>query len=103
MFSDIIEIHSQFSEQGLLDTRTHINILDDFNINHKNLQKLNTLWKDLTEAKKEFENLNEEKQNQQRIRENIKYDLEELKSLNPFTNEFSTKPLADGPSSYLWK
>ena len=88
LFSDIIEIHSQFSEQGLLDTSTHINILDDFGTHHKNLQKLNTLWKDLTKAKKEVENLNEGKQDQQRIKENIKYDLEELKNLNPVTNEF---------------
>ncbi len=88
LFNDIIEIHSQFSEQGLLDTSTHINILDDFGTNHKNLQKLNTLWKDLTEAKKEFENLNKEKQNQQRIKENIKYDIDEIKDLNPVINEF---------------
>ena len=38
LFSDIIEIHSQFSEQGLLDTSTHINILDDFGTHHKNLK-----------------------------------------------------------------
>ena len=88
LFSDIIEIHSQFSEQGLLDTSTHINILDDFGDNINNLQKLNKLWKDLTDAKKEFENLNEEKQDQQRIKENIKYDLDELKNLNPIVNEF---------------
>ena len=88
LFNDIIEIHSQFSEQGLLDTSTHINILDDFGTNINNLQKLNKLWKDLTEAKKEFENLNEEKQNQQRNKENIKYDLDELKNLNPIVNEF---------------
>ena len=88
LFSDIIEIHSQFSEQGLLDTSTHINILDDFSDNINNLQKLNKLWKDLTDAKKEFENLNEEKQDQQRIKENIKYDLDELKNLNPIVNEF---------------
>ena len=88
LFSDIIEIHSQFSEQGLLDTSTHINILDDFGDNINNLQKLNKLWKDLTDAKKEFENLNEEKQNQQRNKENIKYDLDELKNLNPVVNEF---------------
>ena len=66
LFSDIIEIHSQFSEQGLLDTSTHINILDDFSDNINNLQKLNKLWKNLTDAKKEFENLNEEKQDQQK-------------------------------------
>ena len=88
LFSDIIEIHSQFSEQGLLDTSTHINILDDFSDNLNNLQKLNKLWKNLTDAKKEFENLNEEKQNQQRVKENIKYDLDELKNLNPIVNEF---------------
>ncbi len=88
LFSDIIEIHSQFSEQGLLDTSTHINILDDFSDNNKDLQELNSLWKDLTDAKKEFENLNEEKQDQQRIKENTKYDLDELKNLNPSENEF---------------
>ena len=88
LFSDIIEIHSQFSEQGLLDTSTHINILDDFSDNINNLQKLNKLWKNLTDAKKEFENLNEEKQNQQKVKENIKYDLDELKNLNPIVNEF---------------
>ena len=88
LFKDIIEIHSQFSEQGLLDTGTHINILDDFATNQKNLQKLNVLWKDLTKARKEFENLNEEKQDQLKIKENIKYDLEELKNLNPIVNEF---------------
>ena len=88
LFSDIIEIHSQFSEQGLLDTSTHINILDDFSDNNNSLQKLTTLWKDLTDAKKEFENLNEEKQDQQRIKENTKYDLDELKNLNPVVNEF---------------
>ena len=88
LFSDIIEIHSQFSEQGLLDTSTHINILDDFSDNLNNLQKLNKLWKNLTDAKKEFENLNEEKQDQQRVKENIKYDLDELKNLNPIVNEF---------------
>ena len=88
LFTDIIEIHSQFSEQGLLDTSTHINILDDFGTHHKDLEKLNTLWKDLTEAKKEVKSLNEEKQDQQRIKENTKYDLDELKNLNPVTNEF---------------
>jgi len=88
LFSDIIEIHSQFSEQGLFDTSTHISILDDFGSNSKNLQKLNTLWKCLTEAKKEFEDLNEEKKDQQRIKESIKYDLDELKNLNPVINEF---------------
>ena len=88
LFSDIVEIHSQFSEQGLLDTSTHINILDDFSDNLNNLQKLNKLWKNLTDAKKEFENLNEEKQDQQRVKENIKYDLDELKKLNPIINEF---------------
>ena len=28
--SNLIEIHSQFSEQGLLDSNTHIDTLDEF-------------------------------------------------------------------------
>ncbi len=88
LFNDIIEIHSQFSEQGLLDTSTHINILDDFGAHHKNLNRLNSLWSDFTEAKKELESLNEEKKNQEEMKESIKYDLSELKTLNPVANEF---------------
>ncbi|MFL2662945.1 MAG: DNA repair protein RecN [Alphaproteobacteria bacterium] len=85
---DVIEIHSQFSEQGLLDNTTHIDTLDNFGTNKETLSKLKTLWEDLNSKEKlykieldEFKNLND-------IKEAYDYDLKELKNLNPVSDEF---------------
>jgi DNA repair protein RecN (Recombination protein N) len=85
---DVIEIHSQFSEQGLLDNTTHIDTLDNFGTNKETLSKLKTLWEDLNSKEKlykieldEFKNLND-------IKEAYDYDLKELKNLNPVSGEF---------------
>ena len=85
---DVIEIHSQFSEQGLLDNTTHIDTLDNFGTNKETLSKLKTLWEDLNSKEKlykieldEFKNLND-------IKEAYDYDLKELKNLNPVFGEF---------------
>lgn len=85
---DVIEIHSQFSEQGLLDNTTHIDTLDNFGTNKEMLSKLKTLWEDLNSKEKlykikldEFKNLND-------IKEAYDYDLKELKNLNPVSGEF---------------
>jgi DNA repair protein RecN (Recombination protein N) len=85
---DVIEIHSQFSEQGLLDNTTHIDTLDNFGTHKETLSKLKTLWEDLNSKEKlykieldEFKNLND-------IKEAYDYDLKELKSLNPVSGEF---------------
>ena len=85
---DVIEIHSQFSEQGLLDNTTHIDTLDNFGTNKETLSKLKTLWEDLNSKEKlykieldEFKSLND-------IKEAYDYDLKELKNLNPVSGEF---------------
>ena len=85
---DVIEIHSQFSEQGLLDNTTHIDTLDNFGTNKETLSKLKTLWEDLNSKEKlykieldEFKSLND-------IKEAYDYDLKELKNLNPVSDEF---------------
>ena len=85
---DVIEIHSQFSEQGLLDNTTHIDTLDNFGTKKEALSKLKTLWEDLNSKEKlykieldEFKNLND-------IKEAYDYDLKELKNLNPVSDEF---------------
>ena len=62
---DVIEIHSQFSEQGLLDNTTHIDTLDNFGTNKETLSKLKTLWEDLNSKEKLY-----------------KIELDEFKSLN---------------------
>ena len=88
---DVIEIHSQFSEQGLLDNTTHIDTLDNFGTNKETLSKLKTLWEDLNSKEKlykieldEFKNLND-------IKEAYDYDLKELKNLNPVSDELEKK------------
>ena len=43
----VIEIHSQFSEQGLLDNATHIDTLDNFGTSKEILSKLKEIWEDL--------------------------------------------------------
>ena len=85
---DVIEIHSQFSEQGLLDNTTHIDTLDNFGTKKEALSKLKTLWEDLNSKEKlykieldEFKSLND-------IKEAYDYDLKELKNLNPVSGEF---------------
>ena len=89
IFSNIIEIHSQFSEQGLLDTNTHINILDDAGNYQNKIIKLNKLWENLQIAKVDYEELINKSEVQKKIQEDIKFDLNEIKTLNPIDGEFS--------------
>ena len=50
--SQLIEIEGQFSEQGLLDTITHIDILDEYGDYKNNLDVLKNSWEDFQSAKK---------------------------------------------------
>ena len=45
--NNLFEIHSQFSEQGLLDSSTHINTLDEFGDYSDTKVKIKTYWDDL--------------------------------------------------------
>ena len=45
--SNLFEIHSQFSEQGLLDNSTHMSTLDDFGNYQSELKKLSETWLEL--------------------------------------------------------
>ena len=65
IFNHIIEIHSQFSEQGLLDSNTHINILDDYGNYKEKLHELKNLWKDLTNLRYEILELKKDVQDHQ--------------------------------------
>ena len=50
--SNLFEIHSQFSEQGLLDNSTHMSTLDDFGNYQSELKKLSETWLELRAAEK---------------------------------------------------
>ena len=52
--SNLFEIHSQFSEQGLLDNSTHMSTLDDFGNYQSELKKLSETWLELRAAEKKY-------------------------------------------------
>ena len=88
--NNLFEIHSQFSEQGLLDSSTHINILDEFGDYSDTKVKIKTYWDDLLRSKDNFEKKKEELNFVKNEMEQIKYNLEEIEALNPTENEFNT-------------
>ena len=84
----VIEIHSQFSEQGLLDNTTHIDTLDNFGISKQMLSKLKVLWEDLDSKERLYKKELEEFKKLNEIKETYEYDLRELRNLNPVSGEF---------------
>ena len=59
-----IEIHSQFSEQGLLDSNTHLKTLDDFGQYQGELLALSKIWKEYKDIDQRY---SEEKSNLEKI------------------------------------
>ena len=86
--SRLFEIHSQFSEQGLLDNSTHITTLDNFGNYQSELKKLSEKWIELKTAQK---NYLEEKCRFEEIknkREEFEIYYKELKNFEPKNGEF---------------
>ncbi len=86
--STTIEVHSQFSEQGLLDNSKHIKTLDDFGDYGTGLTELSKSWSEYKSIEQEFvletKKLNEIKKKL----EDYSYDLNELRTLVPEDGEF---------------
>ena len=85
--NNLVEIHSQFSEQGLLDSNTHIDTLDEFGDYLDS--KIEQFWQSLLESKKKFESKKEELSIVKNEREQVEYDLKEIENLSPLENEFN--------------
>ena len=84
----VIEIHSQFSEQGLLDNATHIDTLDNFGTSKEILSKLKEIWEDLKSKEILYKSELEEFQKLSEIKQTYDYDLKELRNLNAVSGEF---------------
>ena len=87
--NNLVEIHSQFSEQGLLDSNTHIDTLDEFGDYLDSKIEIRQFWESLLESKKKFESKKEELSIVKNEREQIEYDLKEIENLSPLENEFN--------------
>ena len=80
--SNLFEIHSQFSEQGLLDNSTHMSTLDNFGNYQNELKKLSETWLELKTAEKEY--LEEQSRFEEIKNKREEYEIyyNELKILN---------------------
>ncbi|PPR39937.1 MAG: DNA repair protein RecN [Alphaproteobacteria bacterium MarineAlpha8_Bin1] len=85
---ELLEIQSQFSEQGLLDTSTHIDNLDEYGDYKDDLLELNRQWDIMRDSKKKYEDLIEKSNNLLIKKEELINDINELQELNPKKDEF---------------
>ena len=85
---ELLEIQSQFSEQGLLDTSTHIDNLDEYGDYKEELLELKRQWEIMKDSKKKYEDLIEKSENLLAKKEELIHDINELKELNPKKDEF---------------
>ena len=85
---NLFEIHSQFSEQGLLDNSTHISTLDDFGNYQSELKKLSETWLELRTAEKEYVKEQSRFEEIKNKREEFQIYYNELKNFEPKKGEF---------------
>ena len=76
----IIEVHSQFSEQGLLDSSSHLDTLDNFGTNKQDLQDLKNTWDEMLSLKSVYDKELKEFQELDEAKKNFEEDLREFKS-----------------------
>ena len=86
--SKLFEIHSQFSEQGLLDNSTHIATLDDFGNYQNELKKLSEKWIELRATEKNYFEERSKFEEIKSKREDSKIYYNELKNFEPKKGEF---------------
>ena len=86
---NIIEIHSQFSEQGLLDNSTHIKTLDDFGGYENELKELSDSWIKFKKLKEDYNKQLSSFTEINNQRSEYEFYLKELRLLNPKENEFT--------------
>lgn len=85
----MIEIESQFSEQGLLDSPTHINVLDDF-INDKQIfENLKVHWNNWKKAENELKKTMDFQNSLNQKKDLIEYEFSEISKLNPKLGEYN--------------
>ena len=85
----MIEIESQFSEQGLLDSTTHINVLDDF-INDKQIfENLKAHWNNWKKAENELKKIMDFQNSLNQKKDLIEYEFSEISKLNPKLGEYN--------------
>ena len=86
--TNVIEVHSQFSEQGLLNNSTHLKTLDEFGDYKNKLIKLSKVWDEMKLVEEDFLKKKKIIEQSKTNLEIHKHDYDELKFLNPQKDEF---------------
>lgn len=86
----LVEIHGQFETQGLLDPKTHRDILDDYAQMADELQALEAAWRAWQDTRKELADLDAKIARTDEEIEYLKTSIEDLERLNPQVGEAET-------------
>ena len=84
--SDIlVELHGQFDDRGLLNAKTHINLLDNFG--DINTSKLRSLWRNYKKTELELHQAKLSFSEATKDNEYLKHSIAELQELSPENDE----------------
>ncbi len=86
--NELMEVQSQFSEQGLLDNSSHIKTLDEYGNYNSEIMQLRSNWESMKESEKQYMDFVNKDEDLVKKRESINFDLKEIKELVPKKNEF---------------
>jgi len=81
----LVELHGQHDDRGLLNPRSHINLLDNFG--DINISKLRTLWKSYKQTEIKLHNAKLAFSKSEQDNEYINHSINEIQELAPEQNE----------------
>ena len=84
---ELVEIHGQFDNQGLLNPANHIAILDNYGGYEKNLQQVKNLYTQYSQAIKDKIETQKKLELSRQEEENLRHWVDELQKLKPVTGE----------------
>lgn len=78
----LVEIHGQHDQRGLMDEKSHINILDDFAKNNELLKNLEKKYHQIRQIQKQLQEIKDKKEENAKEKDYLEYVIEELEKAN---------------------
>ncbi len=83
----LVEIHGQHDQHSLLNSKSHLTILDEFSDNSELLTKVKQSYQELKEIDEKIEQINRQKDQANREQDYLSHVIEELENANVEENE----------------
>ena len=77
----LVEIHGQHDQHSLLNSKSHLTILDEFSDNSELLTKVKHSYQELKEIDEKIEQINRQKEQANREQDYLSHVIEELESI----------------------